>query len=312
MCIRDSAKRGARFSIDQLESFEAIGKSNDISWGNELQTFNSSELRDGVDNNDRNSSWRSLRIAGEGTVDLTAERWDSTTFFNIYTETGTQTLIGTSNSDRFYAGNGNDVLYGHSGDDILLGQKGNDELYGGSGDDLIEGNGGYDILYGGEGSDILIGGGRKDSVYGEKGSDIVELNWGSFNHRNYDQGYGYDNGTIVIGTYDGGEGSDTLRIQADGWWGNGEGQRGEGYTIDLRDATINNFERLEVGTAAILRLTGAQYSQFTSGISKVAGYEGSTNLAIDLEPGEELKFSRSAGINNASGALKIIGTSEIF
>ena len=79
------AKRGARFSIDQLESFEAIGKSNDISWGNELQTFNSSELRDWVDNDDKNSSWRSLRIAGEGTVDLTAERWDSTTFFNIYT-----------------------------------------------------------------------------------------------------------------------------------------------------------------------------------------------------------------------------------
>ena len=75
---------------------------------------------------------------------------------------------------------------------------------------------------------------------------------------------------------------------------------------------LSNFERLEIGTSAILRLTGAQYRQFSSGVSKTAGYEDLINLAIDLSPGEELRFSKTAGINSASGALNISGANSAF
>ena len=92
----------------------------------------------------------------------------------------------------------------------------------------------------------------------------------------------------------------------------GSDQRGTGQTIDLRNASLANFERLEIGTSAILRLTGSQYSQFSSGVSKIAGYEGATNLAIDLSPREELRFSKTAGINSASGALNISGADSAF
>ena len=75
--------------------------------------------------------------------------------------------------------------------------------------------------------------------FGESGNDSVEINFGRVD----DQEYTYDNSKSITGVYDGGEGTDKLRIQAENWYGNDERYRGEGYTIDLRDADISNFEK---------------------------------------------------------------------
>ncbi|WP_162176152.1 cadherin-like domain-containing protein [Synechococcus sp. KORDI-49] len=305
--LTNYANRGSRFSLDQLGSFNWIGSTSEASWSNELHAFS---VRDFTDIGS-SKSWRWLRVAGEGSLDLSAANWDIDTLYRISSEAGPQTLLGTTNSDWFASGDGQDSLHGRSGDDSLLGELGNDLLVGGSGDDHLEGNAGTDTLYGGDGNDILIGGGSHDLVYGEAGNDTVELNWGQIELTGGGgAGYWYDNSTSISGTYDGGDGSDTLRIQAMQW--SGSDQRGAGQTIDLRNASLANFERLEIGTSAILRLTGSQYSQFSSGVSKIAGYEGATNLAIDLSPGEELRFSRTAGINSASGALNISGADSAF
>ena len=306
--IDDYSQHGSRFSLDQLKAFSSISGTQAASWSNELFSFSIRELSwDWPSTN-----WRWLRVAGEGSLDLSATNWDPNTLYRIHTEAGPQTLLGTTNPDWFAGGDGDDILRGLGGDDTLLGETGNDLLEGGSGNDRLEGHAGIDTLHGGEGDDVLIGGGSNDDVYGQGGNDTVELNWGVIeNSGGGGADYRYDQSTNISGTYDGGSGSDTLRIQARDWYGDNDG-RGDGQTIDLRSASITNFERLDIGTSAILRLTGSQYSQFTSGVSKVAGFEGTTNLAIDLTPGEELRFSRIAGINSASGALNISGTNSAF
>ncbi|MEY2644894.1 MAG: hypothetical protein RLZZ611_1543, partial [Cyanobacteriota bacterium] len=302
------SQRGSRFSIDQINAFAWIGASADASWASETFNFSVRELsRDWPATN-----WRWLRIAGEGSINLADPRWDPATRYRIRTEAGRQLLNGSENDDWLAAGEADDSLAGHAGDDTLLGEQGDDLLEGGSGNDQLEGNSGIDTLKGGDGDDLLIPGGSNDRVDGDNGDDTIELNWGRIeSSAGGGTDYWYDINTTISGSYAGGSGIDTLRLQTYRWpdWSNG---RGEGQIIDLRSATLIGFERLEVGTAAVIRLNGSQYSQFTGSIGRSTGYEGVTNLAIDLTAGEELRFSRSAGINSASGPLNITGTSSSF
>ncbi|MBL6795159.1 MAG: S8 family serine peptidase, partial [Synechococcus sp. BS307-5m-G34] len=308
-----NSRQGTRLSIDQLELFSLIKATNDQRWSSTEASYG---LREHLGNNDwwgNSGQWRWMRVTGDGSINLNDSRWDNDTFFRIQTEDGSQTLIGADNNDWLSAGRGNDELRGNKGNDSLIAGGGSDVIHGGEGNDLLEGNAGHDLIHGGSGDDRLIGGGSHDTVYGEAGSDVVEIYFGSIDdnihgHRDY----WYDNNTTITGRYDGGEGNDTLRIYADNWWGSDGDNRGAGYTIDLREADINNFERLEVGTSAIVRLSGSQYSQFSSGVSTAAGLQSKPRLAIDLAAGEELRFTKNAGLNSASGALKITGTSELF
>ena len=137
-------------------------------------------------------------------------------------------------------GAGNDSIAGGAGDAHLQGDDGDDTLYGGAGDDRLEGGIGHDVLYGGEGDDRLISGGKafdwdwsqtawREEAYGEAGNDTVELNYGHLNDGTGWLYYEYYKAPIVLGTFDGGSGDDTLRIQANQWHGsNNQSDRGKG------------------------------------------------------------------------------------
>ena len=138
----DQPKAGSRFALDQLETFEFIGSEQNDRWSNDIFQFSGSELA----TNDRwpSTPWRWLRVAGEGSLDLSDLRWDRNTLFRIQSETGQQQLQGSDNQDWLAAGEGHDQLKGNSGDDYLLGESGDDTLYGGAGDDrCLRHAGGY-------------------------------------------------------------------------------------------------------------------------------------------------------------------------
>jgi Ca2+-binding RTX toxin-like protein len=151
--------------------------------------------------------------------DMIAEEFDSllpkTTFENVATGSGDDTVKGSKNSnlislglgndlaygmngndyidgdvntfasvggdDRIDGGNGNDRIRGHAGNDFLIGGKGNDSVDGGRGDDRLFGNDGKDSLFGGAGDDYLSGGNDDDNLNGNRGSDIVRGGAGADN-----------------------------------------------------------------------------------------------------------------------------------
>ena len=83
-----------------------------------------------LDEKDRTTQWRWLRISGNGEIDLNDPKWDSNTLFRIATESGTQELIGNDNANWFFAQEGDDKLFGNGGNDTLLGGKGKDDIRG--------------------------------------------------------------------------------------------------------------------------------------------------------------------------------------
>ena len=88
---------------------------------------------------------------------------------------------------------GNNTLNGTNGSDLLLGAGGNDTLNGGGGIDILSGGGGNDVLNGGSGSDL---------VSGDAGNDILI--------------YKMSENARSIDLYDGGSGTDTLRLELTG------------------------------------------------------------------------------------------------
>lgn len=88
---------------------------------------------------------------------------------------------------------GNNTLNGTNGSDLLLGAGGNDTLNGGGGIDILSGGGGNDVLNGGSGSDL---------VSGDAGNDLLIYKMSE------------NKGSIDL--YDGGSGTDTLRLELTG------------------------------------------------------------------------------------------------
>ena len=88
---------------------------------------------------------------------------------------------------------GNNTLNGTNGSDILLGLGGNDILNGGGGTDLLSGGGGNDTLNGGSGSDIVSGDGGNDTLTYKMSENVHSTD-----------------------LYDGGSGTDTLRLELTG------------------------------------------------------------------------------------------------
>jgi len=91
-------------------------------------------------------------------------------------------------------------IKGRGGNDTILGGAGNDLLDGGPDDDTIEAGAGDDILVGGAGNDLLVAGTGADRLYGEDGDDL--LIWAADG----------PNDAMAQSSFDGGLGSDTLRI----------------------------------------------------------------------------------------------------
>lgn len=126
---------------------------------------------------------------------------------------GTDTLLGTTQGDVFFAENssGNLMLFnveqinGGVGKDVIIlatnnyilgdiflrGANDDDILWSNSGNDVVQGFTGNDIIDGGPGNDVIEGYSDNDTVSGGAGSDVVS----------------------------GGNGDDTLQYFADGVWG---------------------------------------------------------------------------------------------
>ncbi len=107
-------------------------------------------------------------------------------------------IKGTSNDDVLSGTPGNDKISGRAGNDTINGGAGNDKIEGGKGNDTINGDAGNDHIHGGSGDDVLAGGAGNDKVEGGKGNDVLiydaALNVGAHD------------------VYDGGSGTDTLRL----------------------------------------------------------------------------------------------------
>jgi Ca2+-binding RTX toxin-like protein len=125
---------------------------------------------------------------------------------------GDDWLYGGLDADQILGGAGNDRLFGEAGADVLRGDDGADKLYGGSGDDLafggagndqLQGGPGNDLLDGGLGNDILTGNAGVNRLFGGGGNDLMIVDQGSASIRTDEFGE-----TL----YDGGTGTDTLRI----------------------------------------------------------------------------------------------------
>lgn len=81
----------------------------------------------------------------------------STALVGVYIDSaqGHDTLTGSAQNDRFFAGSGNDVVNAGAGDDIIDGHTGEDTLSGGDGNDVfyvdhldtLDGGAGYDRLF---------------------------------------------------------------------------------------------------------------------------------------------------------------------
>lgn len=94
---------------------------------------------------------------------------------------------------------------------IKIGNSGNNTLNGTNGSDILIGLGGNDVLNGGGGSDLLSGGGGNDTLNGGSGSDIVSGDGG-----NDTLVYKMSENVRSIDLYDGGSGTDTLRLELTG------------------------------------------------------------------------------------------------
>jgi Ca2+-binding RTX toxin-like protein len=134
---------------------------------------------------------------------------------------------GVTSEVEFHGGNGNDVfiydgsgsaaLYGDAGDDYLatgdnsttatlFGGDGIDYIVhngrgaatidGGEGGDKIFGSLGNDVIRGGDGDDDIDGRGGVDQMFGDAGNDLIH----------------WDYADLVLGTVDGGAGTDILEL----------------------------------------------------------------------------------------------------
>ena len=99
---------------------------------------------------------------------------------------------------------------------IRIGNRGNNTLNGTDGSDILLGLGGNDVLNGGGGTDLLMGGGGNDTLNGGSGSDIVSGDGG-----NDTLVYKMAENVSSIDLYNGGSGTDTLRLELTAAeWGN--------------------------------------------------------------------------------------------
>lgn len=136
---------------------------------------------------------------------------------------GSDKLTGTSAADDLYGLGGADSLSGGGGNDRLWGGSGIDALFGGDGSDQLYGEGSGDYMSGGNGNDFLHGGSGDDRLRGDAGNDTLngaggenDLAGGSGNDTLIHYGRPADGQPLGTARYDGGTGTDTLKIDIAG------------------------------------------------------------------------------------------------
>ncbi|MCW2240884.1 DUF4347 domain-containing protein [Azospirillum canadense] len=197
---------------------------------------------------------------------------------------------GGAGNDTLESGDGNDTIYGGAGNDHIFGRADLDTLFGDAGDDLIGGGGGADSMEGGAGNDTLVGDWDADTMIGGDGDDTFYSGEHSLaDGTTYDEADsisgGAGNDTYIIAgqsdagtvTFDGGTGTDTLRISSVAV----KDTEAELYptttkmdtvatpVIDISGMRLTSVERLDlVGTPLhTITMTAAQANGFTEGVS---------------------------------------------
>ncbi|MGR0185116.1 DUF4347 domain-containing protein [Azospirillum aestuarii] len=223
--------------------------------------------------------------AGDTFIDI--ERWVGSNFDDtmvagndpvwFWAHDGADLVTGGAGNDTLESGNGNDTVHGGAGNDQIFGRADDDMLHGDDGDDLLVGGGGKDSLMGGAGNDTLVGDWDADTMIGGDGDDVFY----SGEHGNMDEADviqgGAGNDTFIIAaqgdagtvSYDGGDGTDTLRISSD----NVTDPEGKITTatpqIDISGMALTSVENLDLTGSArhTVTMTTAQASGFTSGVT---------------------------------------------
>ncbi|WP_448207952.1 DUF4347 domain-containing protein [Azospirillum sp. sgz302134] len=225
-----------------------------------------------------------------GDTFISIERWVGTNYDDrlvagdspvwFWGHAGNDVEIGGAGDDTLESGDGNDSVYGGGGNDQIFGRADNDMLYGEDGNDLIVGGGGLDYMDGGAGNDTLVGDWDADTMIGGDGDDTfysgehgtyaeADVIYGGNGDDTFVVANSLDAGTV---SFDGGAGTDTLRITSD----NIVGPEGQVTTatpqIDISGMTLTSVERLDlVGSARhTVTMTAAQANGFTSGITGAA------------------------------------------
>ncbi len=134
-------------------------------------------------------------------------------------------------------------------------------------DDLLFGFQFNDELHGGDGNDRIYGGGGVDRLYGDAGNDLIIL----------------DGATAAGGIYDGGSGTDILRLR--NFDGGPPGTNGPVSLHNLTNgapATFTGIEQIEFDSDADTSLQSLLlFSQFTgSGITQLAGGAGADSFVL--------------------------------
>ena len=168
---RDYGVRGT--GVGALEVGSSSGDSGGPSFINGqiagIVSYGFSPTTPGVDVTDANDTsfgeiFADTRVSAyQGWIDTTLAESNS----------GNDTFVGTSRSDRLFSNAGNDTVQGGAGDDLVAAGRDNDVLIGGDGNDLLFGNRGGDNLDGGNGNDSLYGGRDFDTLVGGFGDDLL-------------------------------------------------------------------------------------------------------------------------------------------
>jgi Ca2+-binding RTX toxin-like protein len=242
-------------------------------------------------------------------IDLPEDLLDSV-HVTVYGAAGNDTIIGSTEPDRIFAGDGNDLVIGNGGKDTIYGDEGDDSIRGGGSNDLILGGDGNDTLRGDAGNDNINGGANSDRLRGSAGNDTLEGGGG----RDLLAGEGGDdsldggNGPDAI---DGGAGADTLRGGADvDSITNDESDDLDAAEIDGGEMNTGGFNRgggsvntVNTGTPGVtLRLdTGTSFDLSTSSIVNSTGESSPVNPALLLNTsihaaaGSVVDFSKPTG-----------------
>lgn len=127
-----------------------------------LTFFDIADFQVAVGDNDGANPNDVVRIVGDGLIAQGLER------FRIFTGPGNDYVNGEADHFGF-------EVYGQSGNDTIIGGQGDDFLDGGPGDDFIDGRGGRDRIIAGSGNNILYGGDGDDTFsITEASTNIIE------------------------------------------------------------------------------------------------------------------------------------------
>lgn len=278
----------------------------------------------GTDGSDTLTSIEFLTFA-DGTVDIATAA------------SGNNIINGTSNDDNLLGTAGNDTINGLAGNDVIRGRAGDDELYGGDGDDFIKGEAGTDFIDGGAGFDRIsffdlnatqgveadlrtgittndgygneetfvniegLGGGTiyVDTFHGDDNDNlIIPSGLGDLAY-----GYGGDDSFQVdaAGTFDGGDGVDTILITS-GYW-----------IADITGDNFPDFQEQSVGVNINLE-TGLIANDGHGNTGSILNFENLTVFSAfnDAITGNDLNNELSSGdgndiLNGLGGDDTIIG-----